>query len=623
MAAQIHGAHQIDRSSMRVALSNRVFIYKSAFHREGECSCLVLDASVSGILAECGTLPLKHIDADATDKEAARFPKEHPARSGLAYTIDSSSAVARGVNKAQGYIFPPMWRTGGKKDTAPLGSLTDLALAGVSYTYRALILDLGPLFLMVQWLTHTSVQLYPRDVYEERVKSVNKKICKFRIGMALIFEHYVISFLSSDLVFQPTWASSREVLPPSPSNFYDPGWEFLTAITKWMQSRLNADRNGLACEVIRAANDAFLGIGVYTVVEIFFLAGLSPFLTEAEVFTNPSRVARFCGGYFEFLHKSRTDLWKLLRPAMKDGYLAPTIQQRLGYIDWLHVYAKDRCKIPVRMAALVDDYTKSVRAYSVRAETWIRYDTPIFYDVFEPTFLATALSLDYNLGHLIFGARTWVPPWGEACDSPRPFNSTLDTPTFLRPDYYTPMILDKVDFCFKSLPHRTVHTYRGDKQIWSITPPATNSQGRCFIPDSAEVSVILGEERRHMLFSYIVKHTQKVAIGPLEYCGNAHRISMGRSTRAVPCYGDPSLPEFYAERDLKTRLLPTPIPGERRPTLSSAATKTLKSQLREVASSRALKRAHEGEEKENMDAPPKVKRSRMSADQRLALGMAC
>ncbi|KAJ7724297.1 hypothetical protein B0H14DRAFT_3004105, partial [Mycena olivaceomarginata] len=436
--------------------------------REGECSCLVLDASVSGILAECGTLPLKHIDADAADKEAARFPKEHPAQSGLAYTINSSSAVARGVNKAQGYIFPPMWRTGGKKDTAPLGSLTDLALAGVSYTYRALILDLGPLFLMVQWLTHTSVQLYPRDVYEERVKSVNKKIRKFRIGMALVFEHYVIAFLSSDLVFQVFEIHSQpghphvRVLPPSPSNFYDPGWEFLTAVTKWMQSRLNADRNGLACEVIRAANNVFLGIGVYTVVEIFFLAGLSPFLTEAEVFTNPSRVARFCGGYFEFLHKSRTDLWKLLRPAMKDG---------------------------------------------------------------EPTFLATALSLDHNLSHLIFGAPTWVALGGKPANLRDPLTvffeeqGALDTPTFLRPDYYTPMILDKVDFCFKSLPHRTVHTYCGDKQIWSTTPPATNSQGRCFIPDSAEVSVVLGEERRHMLFSYIVKHTQKVAIGPLEYCG--------------------------------------------------------------------------------------------------------
>ncbi|KAJ7801266.1 hypothetical protein B0H14DRAFT_2615472 [Mycena olivaceomarginata] len=310
---------------------------------------------------------------------------------------------------------------------------------------------------------------------------------------------------------------------------------------------------------------------------------------------------------------------------MKDGYLAPTIQQRLGYIDRLHVYAKDRCKIPVRMAALVDDYTESVRAYSVRAETWIRYDTPTFYDVFEPTFLAAALALDHNLGHLIFGAPTWVALGGKPVTFRDPLTVffeepvALDAPTFLRPDYYTPMILDKVDFRFKSLPHRTVHTYRGDKQIWSLTPPVTNSQGR----DSAEVSVILGEERRHMLFSYIVKHTQKVAIGPLEYWGNAHRISMGRSTRAVPCYGDPSLPEFYAERDLKSRLLPTPIPGERRPNLSSAATKTLKSQLSEVASSRALKRAHEGEEKEKLNAPPKVKRSRMSADQRLVLGMAC
>lgn len=40
-----------------------------------------------------------------------------------------------------------------------------------------------------------------------------------------------------------------------------------------MLSRLDNDRNGLACEVIRAASDVFLGIGVYTVIEIFFLAG--------------------------------------------------------------------------------------------------------------------------------------------------------------------------------------------------------------------------------------------------------------------------------------------------------------------------------------------------------------
>jgi hypothetical protein len=47
----------------------------------------------------------------------------------------------------------------------------------------------------------------------------------------------------------------------------------------------------------------------------------------------------------------------LLRPAMKDGYLAPTVQQRMRYLDWLNVYAKDQTKLPARMAVLVDDYT--------------------------------------------------------------------------------------------------------------------------------------------------------------------------------------------------------------------------------------------------------------------------
>ncbi|KAJ7183847.1 hypothetical protein C8R46DRAFT_1308972 [Mycena filopes] len=337
--------------------------------REGEGSCQILDEAVSTIIEESGPLPLQHIDVDATDKEAARFPKDHPAQSGQAYTIDSSSTIARGVNKAQGYA--------------------------------------------------------------------------------------------------------------------------------------------------------------------------------------------------------------------------------------------------------------DIEVYSVRTEPWVRYETPTFYDVFEPTFLATALSLDHNLGHLIFGPSTWLALGGIATTCPRnPVTAFFeeqgapDMPTFLRPDYYAPMLLEKAEFSSKSIPVRTIHTYRSDKQIWSITPPAANSQGMSGIRDSADVTVVLGEERRRMLFSYIVKHTQKVAIGPLEYCGNAHRINIGSSTRAVPCYGDPSLSEFYAERDLKRRLLPTAIPGERRPSLGSAAMKTLKSH-------RALKRARDEEGKENNNdgcmGPVKVKRRRMNADQRLAI----
>ncbi|KAF7333144.1 hypothetical protein MVEN_02380000 [Mycena venus] len=112
----------------------------------------------------------------------------------------------------------------------------------------------------------------------------------------------------------------------------------------------------------------------------------------------------------------------------------------------------------------------------------------------------------------------------------------------------------------------------------------------------------------------------KVAIGPLEYCGNAHRISIGRTTVAVSCYGDPMLPEFYAERDLKSRLLPSAVHGERRPSLTAAATKELESQLGELENSRARKRAHEGD-KENIhpEGPPPMKRKWLSVDKQLAM----
>ncbi|KAJ7227608.1 hypothetical protein B0H12DRAFT_1148918, partial [Mycena haematopus] len=434
--------------------------------RECEADYVTLHDSTSAIIEKTGPLALEAIEIDATDKEASQFPKNHPTREGLPYTIDSSSTVKRGTNRSQSYVYPEMWRAAGKKTNAGAsGRLTDLALQDISYTHRALILNLGPLFLMIQWLTHSWVQLFPRSEYESTIQIVNKKVRKFRVGMALIFKDHVIAFLSSDLVFQPTWAFSRDTLPPSPSDFYSRGWDFLPAITEWMLSRLHLDRNGLACEVIRAANDVFLGIGVYTVIEIFFLTGISPLLTEAEVFSNPSRVARLCGAYIEYQHKSRTGLQQLLRPAMRDGYLAPTQRQRLGYIDWLHVYAKDRSKIPVRMAELVDDYVVQVEERLVLPQKWVRYDADFLYDVFEPTFLSTALSSDHNLGHLVFGTQTWIDLGGKLSDHQDAVTAyfaeqgLLDTQSFLKPDHYSPLFLPNHDFRAQSLPHRKVHTY--------------------------------------------------------------------------------------------------------------------------------------------------------------------
>ncbi len=45
--------------------------------------------------------------------------------------------------------------------------------------------------------------------------------------------------------------------------------------------------------------------------------------------------------------------------------------------------------------------------------------------------------------------------------------------------------------------------------------------------DSGDLYPISGKWK---LFSYIVQNTQKVTIESLEYCGNAHHISIGRTT---------------------------------------------------------------------------------------------
>ncbi|KAK6989028.1 hypothetical protein R3P38DRAFT_2572275 [Favolaschia claudopus] len=473
----------------------------------------------------------------------------------LIKALDSSCTAKRGTNKSQGSVYPPMWRTTGKKKAT--NRLGELALVGMEYTYRGIILNLGGLFLMVfhplfprllphpfqiQFLTHTSAHPMSRAAYESSIKVVNKELRKFRVGMALVFKDHVLAFHSHDLVFQPTWACSRDELPAAASDFCSPSWDFPSALATWMLGRRDQDRNGLACEAIRAANDVFFGIGVYTVIEIFFLAGLSPFLTESELFDCPSRTARFGGGYVTFLDKSEKDLHKLIQPPMLDGYLAPTEQQRLGYINWLHVYAKDRCKIPLRMAELVDEYANVVAERLELPDQWVRRDTETLYDVFEPTYIRPALLLERNLGHLIFGSELWQQLGGEAPKEPDTLTTyfeeqgLLNQPTFLRPGHYTLLFLSDSDFS-RSLPHRKVHTYRNDKQLWSITPFPANSRGRqCSRVRLSNFLLNSLPHRKRMLFSHIVKNTKKVAIGPLEYCGNAHRVTIGKKTMYVKMF---------------------------------------------------------------------------------------
>jgi len=163
-------------------------------------------------------------------------------------------------------------------------------------------------------------------------------------------------------------------------------------VAKWIVTRAQMPRKALACEVMRTdGNKVWGGVGVYTASEIFFDAGalmgslysvfltsdfvgVSPFLTEAEVFDSPSRTACLCEALWNYTFKSHTELESvsfsycveghlisdlnrsLLRPCIVDGILAPTTVQRLGYKKWLHIYAKDRVMLTPRMANLRDAY---------------------------------------------------------------------------------------------------------------------------------------------------------------------------------------------------------------------------------------------------------------------------
>ncbi|KAJ7847216.1 hypothetical protein B0H14DRAFT_3867516 [Mycena olivaceomarginata] len=184
--------------------------------RESKASYLVLKYVLASLNNKGTSMALESIEIDATDNESSRVARDHPAREGLPYAINLSSTVKQGTNKSQTFVHPEMWWTGGKaKSNMPVGVLANLSLEGVLYKHWGLI----------QWLTYTSIQLYSRTVYENTIKIVDKKIRKFRVGTALVFTDYFLNFLSSDLVFQPTWSFSRHDSPPSPFDFYDAHWD--------------------------------------------------------------------------------------------------------------------------------------------------------------------------------------------------------------------------------------------------------------------------------------------------------------------------------------------------------------------------------------------------------------
>jgi hypothetical protein len=66
---------------------------------------------------------------------------------------------------------------------------------------------------------------------------------------------------------------STAPLPPPPPIFDDYP-QFLEGVADWIEQQAHGRHVGLACEAVRAGQDAWFGVGVYTVCELFFDAGM-------------------------------------------------------------------------------------------------------------------------------------------------------------------------------------------------------------------------------------------------------------------------------------------------------------------------------------------------------------
>ncbi|KAF5334701.1 hypothetical protein D9758_017248 [Tetrapyrgos nigripes] len=575
--------------------------------REGTCMALQIRSAIQD--KNLGPILGIHADPTASERKKAPGGSCSAVKLGLVTRLGPHCRYKRGTNGAQTPLWPEVFRVTRRNPVPP--PISTLSLRGpeaISATARGLDMELGPLNLYLAFLTHTNVQLYTWKQFLQSIAKLPVKVRRFSIRLAFEFQDYFLAFVTLDNVFQPNW-----YLPSGPIPFElsipDPvhTWlTFLDQVTQAIMARVNSPScqrdQVLAIQVVRDMK-IFHGIGIYVGLETFVMAGISPFLTEAEVFDCPSRTARLCLAYWEFVNMSYSpELWeKLLRPAIHRGVLAPTVKQRKNYADWLVVYGKDRIKCTFREASLIDKYIHIINSIHQDGNHGIfhvrtGHEASLF-DVFEPARIRKSLKPDSqpDLGHLVFGNRMWVQLGRSVPSVLDPLTHMFQSrglgdgaPTYLLEEVYTSLFDDSRAF------FRPTYSYHDRHQIWTMTPVfppnsfptsevalnweneysmtlqevltkqakqnsrSTSDQRHCLSselgdkqerkvlvlcwpPYSSRFRIVEAHERESKLFKNIVsKNTTDVAIGPLEYCGNGRMVKDSHGKLILTvCWYDP------------------------------------------------------------------------------------
>ncbi|KDR65504.1 hypothetical protein GALMADRAFT_148649 [Galerina marginata CBS 339.88] len=508
------------------------------------------------------------LHADAVEKELRYHKPESPASSGLPYELTSwDSGSLRGYSGAnQKPLYPPMYTN--PKNHRPISekrlAFTDVVLDSRNYILKFVDKDKNDCWVQIQPLTHTSVQIYTMDQWDKAISKISKELRGFKIAIAFKFKTHVMAFLTLDMVFQVTWAPSREKLPVQYADVYMDPEGYLKQITDWMLKRRGGagvlrpkarTRNALA--VIKETHEIH-GVGQYSAPEVLFLAGtfslpasllvtqtvltctgVSPTISEEDLFDSPSMTARLLAAYYEFARVGHFELWALVQRHMYGYVTAVSTKDRLHYAEFLRVWGKDRTFISERQSRLLD----------------ARNEKTSKFDAFEPELIRHALTVDKcNLGSLIFGTELWqklslsagLP--SSTCNEDNPLakyykrNHIKAKPSRLDPTAYDFLFhSNKIGrtltptwrpvFCFRLLVDKS--------DVWTLyNEPEQHDR---FTP-------IVGEERERRLLNFKTQHTNVQTVGPLDFCGTARLVSGRGKDVMLVCEGDPTKSTFYVKR---------------------------------------------------------------------------
>ncbi|TEB25647.1 hypothetical protein FA13DRAFT_1713884 [Coprinellus micaceus] len=489
---------------------------------------------------------------------------------------------------------------------------------------RSLILVFDKCILKFSYLTHTSPQFLTTDMWFRSVMPTTGKQRGYKVALVFHFGN-VLAFLSNDLIFKVKWIpydGHDSITSLNVVDVFEDFHGFLVALVDWLKARRRsqAPRTGLACEVMRneeGARKVWVGVGVYTVCELFFIAGISIFLSEKEVFDNASRTARLANAFWQFTYRAQDLYITCISRCMVGNVLAPTRAQRGLYSRYLYVFKKERTRLPPRMAKAVNDFSERL-AFLARDKCnwWRRNDvTNKLCDFFEPSLMPNALLLRtchpkvdvgtnertrraqhecrtceripcdmarkaYTLGSLSLGDKEWKKNAPQAIqdlekqDGPDPLTISFDAElhagmitfedrhhTFL-PEYPEGLIPEDVPL--QERPYRAPFHYRlsGDA-VYSIvedfpenSTPDMEHQWKGISKRQGGEAILVDPVKAHSTaFVSVIKTDGLVAIGPLEYCGNGVPFThAGKTYVSLVKDGDPRLPRHLLVRSAMRRM---------------------------------------------------------------------